>query len=111
MGSFAAKFGNDAVAKGSYKRPAKVVSTGVLELDYKLGTGGWTLGDLHVIYGKPDVGKSSSLGLAAIRSAQQLGYNCAIVAMEPNFDPKWAAKLGVDTDRVIIVRPSTGEEA
>lgn len=111
LASFSAKYGGEAVARGSYKRPSKVISTGVLELDYKLGTGGWTLGDLHVVYGSPDLGKSSSLGLASIRSAQEQGYNCAIVAMEPNFDPAWAERHGIDTERLIILRPETGEEA
>lgn len=111
MSGFNDKYGAHAADFGDYKRPAKVVSTGVLALDYRLGTGGWTLGDCHVVYGDPDIGKSSALGLASIREAQKLGYYCAIVAMEPQFSPEWAEKHGVDTSRLIILRPKNGEEA
>ncbi len=111
MSDFNKKFGSHAVELGTWKPSAPVISTGVLELDYKLGTGGWTLGQLHEIYGAPDLGKSSSLGLAAIREAQKAGYTAAIIAVEPNFDPAWAFKHNVDPERLLIARPNTGEEA
>jgi len=106
-----AKYGQGSAEFGSYKRPTRVISTGVLALDLALETGGWTLGDLHTIYGPPDIGKSSSLGLAAICSAQSQGLVAAIIAMEPNFSPEWAERNGVDPERVLILRPSNGEEA
>jgi recombination protein RecA len=40
-----------------------------------------------------------------------MGLNCAIVAIEPGFDPNWAKLHGVDPDNLIVVRPDTGEES
>src|SRR5574343_1179372 len=108
---FINKFGQGSAEFASYKRPTRVVPSGVLDLDFALETGGWTLGDLHVLYGPPDIGKSSSLGLAAIKNAQKMGLNCAIVAVEPQFSAEWAILNGVDVDNLLIVRPATGEEA
>jgi len=88
-----------------------VVPTGVLALDYALGIGGWPMGYATGLYGEPDVGKSSVLGLSAIANAQRLGHNCAIVLVERKFDPVWAAKLGVNPNDLLLVNPSDGRKA
>lgn len=106
-----AKYGQDVGSLGSDYHQSKVVPTGSLALDYALGTGGWKLRHPVMIFGAPDIGKSSILGLAAIRNAQQMGLSTAIIAVEPGFDADWATKHGVDPDLVIIYRPDSGEEA
>lgn len=105
------KSGNQVASMGSTVHKLNVIPTGVLSLDYALGTGGWPRGQLIEVFGKPDVGKTSVLGLGAIRNAQQLGLNCCIIALEPNFDPKWATKNGVNCDELLILRPDNGEDA
>lgn len=105
------KYGRKTGAVGSAEFKLKVVPTGSLALDYALGTGGWPLGHPVEVYGAPDIGKSSVIGLNAIRNAQAMGLLCGIIAMEPGFDPLWAERNGVDPDRVIIARPDHGEDA
>lgn len=111
VGSLNKQFGSGAGSIGSEQKNMGVIPTGSLSLDYRLGIGGWPRGYLSGAYGPRDIGKSAVIGLNAIREAQALGLNCAIVAVEPNFDPEWAQKHGVDTESLIIARPDTGEAA
>lgn len=103
--------GVQAASLGSEKFSFGSVPTGSLALDYALGTAGWPLGHPVEIFGERDIGKSSVLGLSAIRNAQEMGLLCGIIALEPGFDDEWAVKNGVDPDLVIVRRPDTGEEA
>lgn len=105
------KYGNKAAALGSAPYKLNVVPTGILALDYALGTGGWPLGHPVEIFGAPDIGKSSVLGLSALRNAQAMDLTCGIVALEPSFDKEWAIKNGVDPEWLIIGRPDDGQAA
>lgn len=102
-------FKTGALASQEYK--LNVVPTGILALDYALGTGGWPLGHPVEVFGPPDIGKSSVLGFNAIKQAQKEGKTCGIIALEPSFDKEWAIKNGIDPELVIIARPDTGEDA
>jgi recombination protein RecA len=105
------KYGHRSGDTGASEYKLDVTPTGVLALDYALGIGGWPKGNPVMLFGPPDIGKSSSLGFAALRSAQANGQLCGIIAIEPNWDKNWAIKHGVDPDLVVISRPNTGEEA
>lgn len=105
------KYGNKAGDTGASDYDLGVTSTGVLALDFATGIGGWPEGHPVMVFGPPDIGKSSSLGLAAVREAQKAGKLCGIIALEPSFDKVWAAKHGVIPELVVIARPNTGEEA
>lgn len=105
------QFGS-SVSRASLTKSLKVIPTGILALDLALGTGGWPIGFCHGIYGPRDIGKSSIIGLNAIREAQKLDKVPVIVAVEPpGLDPAWAMRHGVDPDQVVVVYPETGEEA
>lgn len=108
---FSKKYGHKSASIGSERVKLNVIPTGSLALDYMLGTGGWPLGHPIEVFGPPDIGKSSVIGLNAFRNAQKLGMGCALIALEPGFDPVWAERNGVDTDKLIILRPDNGEEA
>jgi recombination protein RecA len=105
------KYGEKTGSLASTKFKKRVISTGVLALDYALGRGGWELGHPVMIFGAPDIGKSSVLGLSALRSAQNEGMTTGIIAVEPGIDDAWLVKNGVDPDLVVVARPSDGEEA
>ena len=105
------KYGHKSAAIGSDDAKYNVIPTGVLALDYALGTGGWPLGQIIEVYGPPDIGKTSVLGYSAYVEAQKLGLVCGLVALEPNFDKAWAAKNGVDVDSLIIGRPDDGDDS
>lgn len=106
-----AKYGHMSGATGADNYDLDIVPTGMLALDYALGTGGWPLGHPIEIFGPPDIGKSSVIGLSAIRNAQARGLLCGVVALEPGFDDAWAEKNGVDPEMVVIGRPDDGEAA
>jgi len=106
---FKKKFGN-SVALGSERYPSRIIPTGILALDHALGTGGWPTRHICGVFGPRDIGKSV-IGLLAIASAQKIGMNCAWVAVEPNWDPDWAERHGVDTGNLIVARPKNAEEA
>lgn len=108
-------FGPQAVAKGGLQKALKTIPTGSLALDYELGIGGWPLGKLVGVFGPRDIGKSSMVGLNAVKNAQALGLNVAWIALEP-FSEEWAIKNGVQVDEegkpdMLLAYPETGEEA
>ena len=108
---FEKKYGYKAGATGDQEWPLDVVPTGSLSLDYSLGVGGWPMGHLIEVFGPPDIGKSSVIGLNAIANAQAMGKLCAIIAVEPGFDPAWAERHGVNTSDLVVARPNNGQDA
>lgn len=100
--------GTGALASDPYK--LNVIPTGIFALDYALGIGGWPRGHFVEVYGPPDIGKSSILGLNVVRQTQVAGMLPGIIAFEPHIDDAWLAKHGVDPDLVIVARPDTAED-
>ena len=86
------------------------VSTGSLELDVALGIGGIPRGRITEIYGPESSGKTT-LSLHIVAEAQKAGGIAAFVDAEHALDPSYAAKLGVNTDELLVSQPDTGEEA
>jgi len=63
------------------------------------------------IYGNESSGKSL-LSLYLIASAQRQGLECALIDIEQSFDPEWAAKHGVDVDKLVFSNSfDDGEQA
>jgi len=87
-----------------------VIATGSLSLDIALGVGGVPRGRIIEIFG-PEASGKTTLALSIIAQAQKAGGMCAFVDAEHAFDPDYAAKLGVDTDSLLISQPDTGEQA
>lgn len=105
------KYGHQVASLGSESIQLDVIPTGSLALDYALGTGGWPRRSVIEIFGQPDIGKSSVLGMNAIRNADEQGLLPALIALEPHVDAEWIAKNGVDPEKLVIIRPDNGEEA
>lgn len=105
------KYGIQAASSARFKPHTAVTSTGILSLDFALGTGGWPEGSIVEVYGPRDIGKSSIIGLNAIIEAQKVGKHCALIALEPGFSPEWAAKHGVNLDKLLILWPNDGKIA
>ena len=105
-------FGKGSVMKLGAQTAQKVaaVSTGSLGLDIALGVGGLPRGRIIEIYGPESSGKTT-LTLHVVAEAQKAGGTCAFVDAEHAMDAEYAAKLGVDTDSLIISQPDTGEQA
>jgi recombination protein RecA len=88
----------------------EAISTGSLELDIALGIGGVPRGRVVEIYGPESSGKTT-LTLHIVAEAQKLGGVAAFIDAEHALDPKYAGKLGVKTDELLVSQPDTGEEA
>ena len=112
LGQMNKKFGAGTVMKLGDKPQIKVetISTGSLAVDIALGVGGLPKGRIIEIYGPESSGKTL-LCLQAIADVQKQGGTAAFVDAEHALDPEWAAKIGVDTEALIITQPSSGEQA
>lgn len=85
------------------------IPTGILSLDFALG-GGFPRGRHIEIYGGYAVGKTYTV-YRTIASAQRQGLACAFVDAEGTFDPKFAAKAGVDLSALALHQQQYGERA
>lgn len=106
------QFGKGAVMKlGDHeKRAIDVISSGSLSLDIALGIGGFPKGRIVEIFGPESSGKTT-IALHAIAEAQKLGGRVAFIDAEHSLDPKYASKLGVNIDDLLLSQPDNGEQA
>ena len=105
-------FGKGAIMKLGDENTEKVdiIPTGSISLNAALGVGGYPKGRIIEIYGPESSGKTT-LAIHAIAEAQKAGGIAAFIDAEHAFDRFYAAKLGVDTDSLIISQPDNGEQA
>ena len=87
-----------------------VISTGSMSLDIALGIYGLPKGRIVEIFGPESSGKTT-LCLHVIANAQAAGGNAAIIDVEHALDPVYAAKIGVDVDKLVVSQPDCGEDA
>ncbi len=90
--------------------PVPTISTGSLALDLATGIGGYPRGRVVEVYGPESSGKTT-LTLHAIAQAQRAGGVCAFIDAEHAFDVAYARAIGVETDRLLVSQPDTGEQA
>ncbi|GAA2860744.1 recombinase RecA [Paenarthrobacter ilicis] len=92
------------------RAPIETIPTGSIALDVALGIGGLPRGRVVEIYGPESSGKTT-VALHAVANAQRAGGIAAFIDAEHALDPDYAAKLGVDTDALLVSQPDTGEQA
>ena len=112
LGQIEKQFGKGSIMRlGDDKRlDVETISTGSMELDIALGTGGLPKGRVIEIYGPESSGKTT-LTLHAIAEAQKAGGIAAFIDAEHALDPQYAKNIGVDIDNLIVSQPDTGEQA
>jgi recombination protein RecA len=105
------QFGKGAIMKlgEAGKINVETVSTGSLSLDLALG-GGVPKGRIIEIYGPESSGKTT-LAYHVIAEAQKKGGIAAFIDAEHALDPEYARNIGVDTEKLLISQPDTGEQA
>jgi recombination protein RecA len=86
------------------------IPTGSLALDLATGVGGYPRGRVVEVYGPESSGKTT-LSLHAIAQAQRGGGACAFIDAEHAFDVAYARSIGVETDKLLVSQPDTGEQA
>jgi recombination protein RecA len=84
--------------------------TGIFPLDLAMG-GGFPRCSASIIFGPESSGKTNIL-LRTIAMHQLLWpeKTCAFFDIENSLDPRWAQRLGVDTERLLVIRPQYGEQ-
>ncbi len=107
------QYGKGAIMRlGEQKNvvPHPAISSGSIALDVAMGVGGYPRGRVVEIYGPESSGKTT-LALHAIASAQKAGGTVAFIDAEHALDIKYAERLGVDLDSLLVSQPDTGEQA
>jgi len=106
------QFGKGSIMRlGSREKiDVPAIPTGALSLDAALGVGGVPRGRVIEIFGPESSGKTT-LSLHVIAEAQRRGGMAAFIDAEHALDAVYAAKLGVDTDNLLVSQPDSGEQA
>ena len=106
------QFGKGSIMRlgDNEKREIDVISSGSISLDIALGIGGYPKGRIIEIYGPESSGKTT-FALHAIAEAQKAGGKAAFIDAENSLDPQYAARLGVDTNELLLSQPDNGEQA
>jgi len=86
------------------------IPSGSFGLDLALGIGGYPKGRIIEIYGPESSGKTT-LTLHAIAEAQKQEGTAVFIDAEHAFDRNYAAKLGINLEKLIISQPDNGEQA
>jgi len=113
LGQIEKQFGKGSImrmSEDSVLQDVEAVSTGSLGLDIALGIGGFPRGRVVEIYGPESSGKTT-LALHAAAEIQKAGGTAAFVDAEHAMDPKYAEKLGVRIEDLLVSQPDTGEQA
>ena len=113
VGQIEKQFGKGSIMRLGQKdaiAAIPAISTGAVSLDYALGIGGVPRGRVVEIFGPESSGKTT-LSLQIIAEAQKLGGMAAFVDAEHALDAKYAQKLGVDLDNLLVSQPDNGEQA
>ena len=114
VGSIEKTFGKGAIMalgdESESEADVRAIPSGSLALDDALGVGGYPRGRIIEIYGPESSGKTT-LALHAMREAQALGGVVAFVDAEHAFDLGYAKTIGVDTERLLVSQPDSGEQA
>jgi recombination protein RecA len=106
-------YGRGAIMKMGPDAPkvrVECISTGAINLDAAIGVGGIPRGRITEIYGPESSGKTT-LCLHVVANAQKAGGTAAFIDAEHALDIEYAAKLGVDIEKLLISQPDTGEQA
>lgn len=108
---FQSDFGEGVGSFGGKLVNADRIPTGIFELDLALG-GGFPRGKVSTIFGPESSGKTNCAYLAIANHQRMFpSLTCSFVDAEHGFDPAWAAALGVDTKKLLVIKPAFAEQA
>ncbi|ADC89687.1 recA protein [Thermocrinis albus DSM 14484] len=112
LASIERKFGKGAIMplKNAERVVVEAIPTGSIALDIATGVGGIPRGRIVELFGPESSGKTT-LALHVIAEAQKNGGVAVFIDAEHALDPRYAEKIGVDTERLFISQPDYGEQA
>lgn len=108
---YANKYGEAFITTGAGVVDFDRLPTGVFNVDLMTG-GGFPQGKISHLYG-PKSSCKTTLALMTLAETQR-NYpkkTHVWVDAEWGFDAAWAKRLGVDIDKIVMVKPDTGEDA
>lgn len=106
------QFGQGSIMKLGSRQKVEVdsISSGCLALDLAIGMNGFPRGRIVEIFGHESSGKTT-LALHAAAEAQKKGGVAAFIDAEHALDPRYAKRLGVDINELLVSQPDYGEQA
>lgn len=114
LGTIEKQYGKGAIMKlGSSEKSqltVETIPTGSLGIDIAVGIGGYPRGRIVEIYG-PEASGKTSLALHAIAEAQKAGGVALFIDAEHSLDVRYAKRLGVNINDLLIHQPDDGEQA
>jgi recombination protein RecA len=113
VGQIEKQFGKGSIMRLGQRgaiAPIDAISTGSISVDYALGVGGVPRGRVVEVFGPESSGKTT-LALQVIAEAQRAGGMAAFVDAEHALDAKYAQKLGVQLENLLVSQPDNGEQA
>lgn len=102
------QYGDDSVVEGG-NIEVEAIKTGSISLDWVLGCGGFPRGRIVEVYGESSTGKST-LALFIAAQVQKNEGRVLWLDAEQCYDSAYAEKIGIDTKKLILSRPMSGEE-
>jgi len=112
MSEYQTKFGTDSiVTSGDTIQDVERTPSGVFVFDLATG-GGWAKGKINIVYGPEASGKTNICYLTIALFLKMHPKLCVVfVDVEHAYDKTWAERLGIESERVILLRPQYGEQA
>ncbi len=105
------RFGDHAISTlGARGTSAAALPTGFPQLDAALGAGGIPDHGLTELVGVPTSGMTT-LALRIVANAHAAGAPVVYLDGMGTFDPDYAARCGVDPDRLLLVQPEDAAQA
>ena len=106
------RWGTQAIGRSPEQLAVNIphITTGYLELDEAIGTGGIPRGRISELMGVPTSGMTT-LALKIIAQAQVAGGMVAYLDLERSFDPAYARRFGVLLERLTLVQPFSAGQA
>lgn len=105
-------YGKGAIMRlgGMEQVSVPTISSGSIGLDLALGIGGFPRGRVIEIYG-PEASGKTTVALHAVAESQRAGGIAAFIDAEHALDIRYARKMGVDVDNLLVSQPDYGEQA
>ncbi len=106
------QFGDESIMLLGKEKPKQIVSTssGSMLVDKALGIGGYPVGRIIEIFGPESSGKTT-LTLHAVAEVQKKNKVAAFIDAENAIDLEYAKSLGVDSSKLLLSQPDSGEQA
>lgn len=113
IGAIEKQFGKGSIMRlgaGDQIVSIPTISSGTIGLDIALGIGGFPRGRIIEIFG-PEASGKTTVALHAVAEAQKAGGVAAFIDAEHALDVRYAQRLGVKTDELLVSQPDFGEQA